>query len=43
MHVPMDAAAAPVGLSIAPLDIIMLVLETMCVKDRLTCALVCKA
>lgn len=35
----MDPAGVPLDLSIAPFDIITMVLETMCDKDRFTCAL----
>jgi len=39
----MDATAPPHGLPHAPLEIVTMVLQTMCVKDRFTSALVCKA
>jgi len=39
----MEAAAGPLGLSVAPLDIITMVLQYVCLEDRFTCALVCKA
>jgi len=39
----MDLATAPQGLPHAPLEIVTMVLQTMCLKDRFTCALVCKA
>jgi len=38
----MDAAAAPIDLSLAPLNVLTKILQTMCDKDRFTCALVCK-
>jgi len=41
--IDMDAATASLDLSLAPLDIITVVMQTMCDKDRLTCALVCRA
>jgi len=39
----MYAVAPTVDLSSAPLDVLVLLLQKMSVKDRFTCALVCKA
>jgi len=36
-------AARPLDLSLAPLDMITVVMRNLCDKDRFTCALVCKA
>jgi len=40
LDMDMDAAAADLDLSLAPLDVLSRILQTLSDKDRFTCALV---